>query len=192
LFALVGGSLIVLFRDVQLGPDGQRNVIQAAGCISLGLILGLLGGFLLRHYDQTYWMPETVRKWAELDRELRVHGQQLHTFQPKGAAGDVSAGITKGPPDEVKPSVALMSSMNVPLRKLIEGELDTLRVQKGMTDAQKEAIDKVLRTLARIETMTAAEARQELSERMKEFGAAFPQGKDPIKDDLQRLHKSIQ
>ena len=51
LFAMIGGSLLALFRRSELSPAGRRGVLDLAGAVSLGIVVGLYLGFLTRYVD---------------------------------------------------------------------------------------------------------------------------------------------
>ena len=94
LFVFVGGSLSALYRPPNLDADSRKWIVQAMGLVSLGLLIGLLGGFQLRFHDQANLQLEIVRRRARLDRELGSHGQRLADYWGGGdsrialAAGD--------------------------------------------------------------------------------------------------------
>ena len=80
LFTLVGGSLASLYRPPSLADGARDWIVQAAGLISLGLLSGFGLGFYLRYIDQARLMTGIARSRAELDRELRTHGQHLADY----------------------------------------------------------------------------------------------------------------
>jgi hypothetical protein len=51
MFALIGGSLVALFKPTEVKPAARRGVFDLAGAISVGLIAGLYLGFATRYVD---------------------------------------------------------------------------------------------------------------------------------------------
>jgi len=105
LFTLIGGSLVTLYRPPSL-PEGARDwIVQAAGLICLGLLGGLSLGFYLRYVDQACLMTGIADKRAELDRELRVHGQCLADYwgelKNEGGSKDKADDPSKASPKTV-------------------------------------------------------------------------------------------
>lgn len=80
LVTLIGGSLASLYRPKDLPPEAGGWIVQAIGLVSIGILMGLLGGFSLRYYDQAHLMTGIAKERAALDRDLRQHGQCLADY----------------------------------------------------------------------------------------------------------------
>lgn len=174
LVGLVGGSLVALYQNVTLSTEGQNRVIQAAGLISLGLIVGLYSGFRLRHYDQTYWMPQTVREWAALEQELSSKGLHVANFHPASTASDThTANVI------VEPSVILKATADREQLKTVRDRLEDVNVRiKNKTPEQVRTIKELVEFLTRLgannNQLTTEEARRQLATLASMFRANFP------------------
>jgi hypothetical protein len=58
LFALIGGSLLALYRGEDKVPANQRRLLfRQAGCVAAGILIGLFFGFGLRFVDNAVLRP---------------------------------------------------------------------------------------------------------------------------------------
>jgi hypothetical protein len=139
LFFLIGGSLAVLYRPPNL-PEGARDwIVQAAGLISLGLLIGLGLGFYLRYVDQARLMTGIARERAALDLELQARGQRLADYwgdDPPKKSIDVATVVPIPGPER---SVTLRSGGDEILKaavKAVEGVIS--RLEGEATERSKE------------------------------------------------------
>jgi hypothetical protein len=157
----------------------REGVIQAAGLISLGLLLGLALGIWLRFLDEGVLKMALVREWAATDRELRKHGQHLGQFMGAGAEGDKGK---DGPINGLGPvSSVVLHRASEPTIQTATQELDqviaNLGDKKETAQAKNELIEcrKVIRDSSKQPTaewlVKVAQAESRLSLMTKDSAA---------------------
>lgn len=87
LVTLVGGTLVPLVKSGEASLEQRRQTFLAAGIASSGLVLGLLGAFMLRWVETNYWIP----------RQRDAYVTFLAALKEKGLiTGGVSATLPSG------------------------------------------------------------------------------------------------
>lgn len=159
LFAMIGGSLLVLFDKTKHSERETKSTLEAIGQVSLFAIVGLGSGFLLRGVDRGFFQPALSRLELEsqIAREKLIESSKLES-NSKSSIRAQMAGSAIG--------------SNVLLQEDIE--------------AQDQRINSLYKALENLDSPTRATS--DLAEALRALGLALtPNKRSALEADLPQL-----